>query len=92
MRRDLADIRLAEQVFAPHYAAPLAMRVVARANLRRAAGANSEVIAVLAAGERFEMLDCASGTAWGKAPGAGLAGYVERAVLAPFDESSGEGA
>ncbi len=87
VRGDLADIRLAEYVFAPHYAAPLAMVAAAPADLREGPEETAVVIATLAKGDVFEVLDLAAGRAWGFAPAAGLAGYVDRASLVAADPS-----
>lgn len=76
MRGDLADIRLADRVFAPHYAAPLPRPLVARAELRAAKAGDSEVLAELEPGDIFELLELSGGKAWGVAPSAGLVGYV----------------
>lgn len=81
VRPDLADIRLAEYVFAPHYAAPLPMVARTATALRAGPGENAVVLAMLAAGDNFEALDFAQGCAWGTAPGQGMAGYVVREAL-----------
>ena len=81
MRRDLADVRLADRVFAPHYAAPIARKLSADTPLRLARAADSEVIAHLKAGEIFEMLELAGNLAWGVAAASGLVGYVAAAAL-----------
>ena len=58
VRGDLADVRLAEQVFAPHYAAPMAAVALGDAGLF--ADRNlSEPIASLATGDVFEVLELA---------------------------------
>lgn len=81
MRRDLADVRLAERVFAPHYAAPLP-RILARAvTLRSAAPLAAEPLAQLSAGDAFEVLELAGSHAWGVAPGARLVGYIDADAL-----------
>lgn len=79
MRPDLADVRLAAQVFAPHYAEPMAM-VVNRATPLLAAPA-AEVIATLAAGDIFDVLEIASALSWGQRRGDGLVGYVANDAL-----------
>jgi len=81
VRRDLADIRLAEYVFAPHYAAPLVMAVTRAVSLRAGPKDTSEMLAELPPGAIFEALDFASGSAWGIAVAAGLVGYVERGAI-----------
>lgn len=82
MRRDLADVRLADRVFAPHYAAPMPRALSVPADLRISAAADSEVLAKLAAGDAFEVLELAGNHAWGVAPGAGLVGYIPASSLA----------
>lgn len=80
MRGDLADVRLAEQVFAPHYAAPLkarAMHAIALFADRNL----SERIADLPAGTVFEVLELAGRHAWGLAVRANIVGYVDRTAL-----------
>ncbi|MBX9883078.1 MAG: SH3 domain-containing protein [Sphingomonas sp.] len=80
VRRDLADVRLAEYVFAPHYAAPLPMVVIAPTPLRAGPEEEAAILATLAVGEIFEALDFAHGKAWGVA--GGRPGYVPRDALA----------
>ena len=74
-------MRLADRVFAPHYAAPVAHVVTAAVSLRAAKEADAEVLAHLAEGDMFEVLELSAGNAWGRAPGAGLVGYVDAAQL-----------
>ncbi|MBO9623290.1 MAG: SH3 domain-containing protein [Sphingomonas sp.] len=81
VRRDLADVRLAERVFAPHYAAPMPRALVRGVALRASRDADSEVLAQLQQGDLFEVLEFAGGNAWGVAPGAGLVGYVDADAL-----------
>lgn len=81
VRPDLADVRLADQVFAPHYAAPVA-RVIAAATPLRAGRADGEAVLVtLAPGAPFELLDIVGDDAWGIATGESLVGYVDAAAL-----------
>lgn len=82
VRRDLADVRLADRVFAPHYAAPMSRALATPAALRASAAIDSEVLADLAAGDVFEVLELAGNHAWGVAPGLGLVGYISAAALA----------
>lgn len=81
VRGDLADVRLADQVFAPHYAAPMPRIVASGAALRASRAADGAVLATLAAGDRFELLDITGDVAWGVAPASGLVGYVDAAAL-----------
>jgi hypothetical protein len=82
VRRDLADVRLADRVFAPHYAAPMPRTLAAPAELRSEAPVDSEVLANLNAGDPFEVLELAGNHAWGVAPALGVVGYIPAAALA----------
>ena len=76
MRRDLADVRLAERVFAPHYAAPMPRSIAAPTTLRSTNAADSDALAELEPGDIFELLDLTGGWAWGVAAESRLVGYV----------------
>ncbi len=81
MRRDLADVRLVDRVFAPHYAAHLTHVATRATSLRPTRDADGDVLATLNSGEVFEVLELSAGLAWGSAPGHGLVGYVAAADL-----------
>ncbi len=81
VRGDLADVRLADRVFAPHYAAPMPRVLAHDAALRAARAKDAERVADLHAGDIFEVLELSGGIAWGVAPGAGLVGYVEAGAI-----------
>ncbi|MEO9132402.1 MAG: SH3 domain-containing protein [Sphingomonas sp.] len=81
MRRDIADIRLADRVFAPHYAAPMPRRIITEASLLASPEAGAAILATLRPGEIFEVLDIAGGNAWGIALAHNLVGYVDAAAL-----------
>jgi hypothetical protein len=81
VRGDLADVRLADQVFAPHSAAPIACLLNRAAPLRAEREEQSQSLAQLAAGDPFETLELAGDNAWGVAPSLGLVGYVDRTAL-----------
>eukprot|EP01037_Dinobryon_pediforme_P026161 gene26161-28584_t len=81
VRRDLADIRLADRVFAPHYASCVQRVVISATGLREGADPESAVLTDLKTGDVFEVLEFVKGRAWGRAPGAGLVGYVDAATL-----------
>jgi hypothetical protein len=66
VRGDLADIRLADRVFAPHYASPMP-RALARAVALRAGP--------------FEVLELAGINAWGVAATPRLVGYIDADAL-----------
>lgn len=77
VRADIADVRLADRVFAPHYAAPLRRTVARDTGLRDVRAGDGAVIVPLASGTAFDLLDLTGGVAWGIAVDAGLVGYVD---------------
>lgn len=81
VRPDLADIRLAEYIFAPHYAAPMPCVVTRKVVLHTASSPSSEALAELQPGEAFECLEVLREVAWGVSPDRRLAGYVDRQAL-----------
>lgn len=81
-RSDIADIALAGQLFAPHYARPMIRRVAQNAALRAEPDAASADAAALAAGDEFAVLDISGGWAWGYKRAGHLVGYVEASLLA----------
>lgn len=87
VRRDIADIRLAEYVFAPHYAVPMIRTVTRPFPLRSGRDAASEPMTELKAGDVLEILEIAGASAWGVAQPSGLVGYVDVDAL---DLSTGE--
>lgn len=82
VRGDLADVRLADQVFAPHYAAAVLVMIDREVPLRATTTDGAEVLATLTAGSPFEVLDYSGGSAWGIAAGSGLVGYIDRTAIA----------
>lgn len=82
VRGDLADVRLADQVFAPHYAAAVMVMMGSAAPLLSGTGDGNEVLASLTQGKSFEVLDYSGGWAWGIDPESGLVGYVDRSAIA----------
>ncbi len=81
VRRDLADVRLADRVFAPHYAAPMPRVVTAQTILRAGPQRDSAGLTELVIGDVFEVLELAGTHAWGVAPGPGLVGYIDAGAL-----------
>ena len=81
VRGDIADIRLADRVFAPHYAKALRRTLAADAPLCAGRGADAERLATLRSGEAFDLLDVTGGSAWGIAVASGLVGYLDADVL-----------
>lgn len=80
MRGDLADVRLADQVFAPHYAQAMTC-LVCRATPLLSKPDGGETLAELAQGDAFELLELSGNKAWGTAPATGLVGYCDRTAL-----------
>ena len=74
-RKDLADVSLAGQVIASHYAEPLVRHLVTPAPLLAEPANDSDTLAQLAAGDELRMLDNSRGWAWGYGPN-GRVGYV----------------
>jgi hypothetical protein len=79
VRGDLADIQLAQKVFAPHYARALAYRVTEATPVLAEAGGD-DARGQLAAGDSFCVLDISGGYAWGKLDD-GTPGYVVMTAL-----------
>lgn len=81
LRGDLAHIKLAGRCFVPHYAVPMLHTVRGEALLLSHARDDADLIATLAEGTRFEVLDMAGAWAWGQLENDGLVGYVSLASL-----------
>ncbi|HXC73101.1 MAG TPA: SH3 domain-containing protein [Sphingomicrobium sp.] len=63
-------------MIASHYAEPLDRTIAAATELRAAPAEDAEVVAQLAPGDRFAMLDDSVGWAWGYAGESRRVGYV----------------
>lgn len=82
IRPDLADIAVAGQHFAPHYAAPMMRSGVAPAAAIRAAPAlDAEQTSELLFGEGFALLDLTGGWAWGYSLADHYVGYLAADAL-----------
>ncbi|MBA3941321.1 MAG: NlpC/P60 family protein [Sphingopyxis sp.] len=83
IRPDLADIAVAGQHFAPHYAAPM-MRsgVLPAAVLRSAPSLDADQTSELLFGEGFALLDLTGGWAWGYSLADHYVGYLSAEALA----------
>jgi hypothetical protein len=82
-RKDLADVSLAGEVIASHYAEPLPRQLGRREPLRAAASEQAQSLGELDAGEPFELLDNSLGWAWGYAGSDRRVGYVKSEALKP---------
>ena len=81
-RKDIADIALAGQIFAPHYARPfLRLCGPTAANVYLSGSTESEIVARLAPGDAFAVLEYAGGWAWGYVRDSHVVGYVEATLL-----------
>ena len=80
-RKDLADVALAGEVIASHYAEPVERCVVDASPLREGPSADAEAIRQLEPGEPFLMFDDTLGWAWGYAGEERRVGYVDSAAL-----------
>ncbi|MEP9402796.1 NlpC/P60 family protein [Sphingomonas silueang] len=74
VRRDLADIRMADRVFAPHYAVPVRRTVGVVTPLTETPG--GPALSQLLPGEPFDVLEFTSGHGWGRSPIDGAVGFV----------------
>lgn len=81
IRPDLADIAVAGQHFAPHYAAPMMRSVTSAATLRATNAADGEAVGELLPGEGFALLDVTGGIAWGYRLADHLVGYCQATIL-----------
>ena len=82
IRKDLADIALAGQFFAPHYAAPVARAaIVPKAQLYATASLDSEETGILLYGHGFALLDLTGNWAWGYRVSDHLVGYCLATTL-----------
>ncbi|QIL02286.1 SH3 domain-containing protein [Sphingomonas sinipercae] len=78
----MADIALAGQVIASHYAQPLLRSLAANADLMDRPSADGEIVGRLTAGDGFDMLDNTLGWAWGYAGPERRVGYIRADALA----------
>ncbi len=82
IRGDLADIKLAGKLFAPHYAVPLIRRCIMPATtLHEHPHATAEGTSRLLHGEEFAVLDVAGDWAWGYGTHDDYLGYVRFSAL-----------
>jgi cell wall-associated NlpC family hydrolase len=80
-RRDLADVRLADRVFAPHYALAVPRTAGRAAPLLARANAPETVQSEVLGGEPFDALEFSGDHIWGISPVDGSVGFVEAAAF-----------
>ena len=85
VRRDLADVRLADRVFAPHYAVAYICNVLIAAPLLADPRDDVTPLSEILPGEQFEVLEHGRERAWGVAAD-GAVGYVAFEALGPIAE------
>ncbi|MFD1788712.1 NlpC/P60 family protein [Sphingomonas floccifaciens] len=78
-RGDLADVRLADRVFAPHYAAAVQRSATRQAPILAAHG--GPAISEILRGESFDVLEMSHGLAWGVGGVDGTVGFVAADAL-----------
>ena len=81
VRRDLAELAVADLVFAQHYVKPMTARLNATTNVYARPAMDSGIVAVLAAGDAFYLIDLGHDWAWGRGEVLGSTGYVAIAAL-----------
>ncbi len=79
VRDDLADVELADRVFAPHYARAMARVVTRAADLLAKPKAGADVVGQITEGETVDLFDVSGGWAWVRA--AQGPGYVPADAL-----------
>lgn len=78
-------MRLADRLFAPHYAAAVLRSARAATPVT---GSDKTIASELLVGEIFEVLELAGNRAWGVCAVDGSVGHVDAAVLAPVNEAT----
>lgn len=87
VRRDLADVELADRVFAPHYARALLTVAIADDTPIFVAGdMTAEIRGRLGRGEAFGVLEITDDFAWGQATVGRTVGFVDRHALSAVAE------
>lgn len=77
----MADVALASQVIASHYAEPVQRSVKSATALKDGASEDSQLVRELSIGEPFLLLDDTLGWAWGYAGEERRVGYVRSEAL-----------
>lgn len=89
VRKDVADVALADRVFAPHYARPLPHGCIATTvPMRAAPSIDSVAVSQLLRGEGFAVIDASGDWAWGYSMHDNYVGYVPVDAVGPATEPS----
>jgi hypothetical protein len=80
VRRDLAEIAVADRVFAQHYVEPMLHHLTRDSIVHRRPADDAEARGNLIAGDAFHVLDLGHEWAWGRGDN-GPVGYVEVSAL-----------
>ena len=81
VRRDLAEIAVADRIFAQHYVEPMAVTLLAAAIIHARPDPDSDPVATLAAGDAFHLIDLGHEWAWGRGDTLGTIGYIAASAL-----------
>lgn len=81
VRRDLAEITVADRIFAQHYVEPMAVKLHNAATVYARPDTHSDPVATLKAGDAFYLIDLGHEWAWGRGDASGTIGYVAALVL-----------
>lgn len=81
VRADLADVALADRVFAPHYARAVPHRLTCSTALL--ATPDGKRVGEVQEGAMFDVLDVTASWAWGRCPELGLVGYLPADCIGP---------
>ncbi len=81
VRSDLADLRLAQFVFAPHYAAPMVCVASRHSDILPAADPGVAPLSEILPGDTFELFEISRSFGWGMCSADGSVGFVDRAAL-----------
>jgi hypothetical protein len=89
VRRDIADICLADRVFAPHYARAQHCACAAPSALMHSApDASSQAVSQLLRGETFAVIEATGGWAWGYSAEDRYVGYVREDGLGALEPAT----
>lgn len=81
VRRDLAEIAVADRIFAQHFVEPMPVVLKAPTDILARPGKSNEITASLAVGDVFFVVDLGHQWAWGRGERLGTVGYVAASTL-----------